>query len=104
MILSLPTGSLKGFTRYLMRILPKYKNSNAIVTRFTLKKASSNTGIAYSQAQFSVDRVLTSEEYALISEMSEQVKELSVNVGYDTEETSVPNVDPETGEIIEPLS
>ena len=36
--------------------------------------------------------------------MSEQVKELSVNVGYDTEETSVPNVDPETGEIIEPLS
>lgn len=43
MILSLPTGSLKGFTRYLMRILPKYKNSNAVVTRFTLKKANSNT-------------------------------------------------------------
>ena len=48
MILSLPTGSLKGFTRYLMRILSKYKNSNAVVTRFTLKKASSNTGIVYS--------------------------------------------------------
>ena len=31
MILSLPTGSLKGFTRYLMRILPKYKSSNAVV-------------------------------------------------------------------------
>ena len=104
MILSLPTGSLKGFTRYLMRILPKYKNSNAVVTRFTLKKANSNTGIAYSQAQFSVDRVLTPEEYALVSVMSEQVKELSASVGYDTEESNAVNVDPETGEIIEPLN
>lgn len=54
-----------------MRILPKYKNSNAVVTRFTLKKANSNTGIAYSQAQFSVDRILTLEEYALVSVMSD---------------------------------
>lgn len=94
MILSLPTGSLKGFTRYLMRILPKYKNSNAVVTRFTLKKANSNTGIAYSQAQFSVDRVLTPEEYALVSVMSDQVKELSASVGYDTEEANAVNVNP----------
>lgn len=48
MILSLPTGSLKVFTRYLMRVIPKYKTSNAVVTRFTLKKTSSNTGINYS--------------------------------------------------------
>ena len=33
-ILSLPTGSLKSFTRYLMRVIPKYKNSNAVVTKF----------------------------------------------------------------------
>lgn len=104
MILSLPTGSLKASTRYLMRILPKYKNSNAVVTRFTLKKANSNTGIAYSQAQFSVDRVLTPEEYALVSVMSDQVKELSASVGYDTEEANAVNVNPETGEIIEPLN
>ncbi len=39
-ILSLPTGSLKSFTRYLMRVIPKYKNSNAVVTKFTLKKSS----------------------------------------------------------------
>ena len=104
MILSLPTGSLKGFTRYLMRILPKYKNSNAVVTRFTLKKATSSTGIAYSQAQFSVARVLSPEEHALIAAMTEQVKAMSVNVGYDNEDTVPPNVDPETGEIIEPLN
>lgn len=98
MILSLPTGSLKVFTRYLMRVIPKYKTSNAVVTRFTLKKTSSNTGINYSQAQFSVERALSPEEYQLISAMTEQVKALSKNVGYDAEDTL--NIDPETGEII----
>ena len=104
MILSLPTGSLKGFTRYLMRILPKYKSSNAVVTRFTLKKAKSKTGIDYSEAQFAVSRVLSPEEHALIATMTEQVKTMSVKVGYDSEDTVPPNVDPETGEIIEPLN
>jgi len=103
MILSLPTGSLKGFSRYLMRLIPKYKTSNAVVTRFTLKKAASNTGINFSQAQFSVDRVLTPEEYALISAMTEQVKTLSASVGYDTEDRLL-DVNPDTGEIIDPLT
>ena len=102
-ILSLPTGSLKGFTRYLMRILPKYKSSNAVVTRFTLKKATSGTGVIYSQAQFSVVRALTLEERTLIAAMTEQVKAVSMNVGYDAEDTIPPRVDPDTGEIIEPL-
>ena len=104
MILSLPTGSLKGFTRYLMRILPKYRSSNAVVTRFTLKKAMSGTGIAYSQAQFSVARVLSPAEHELIAAMTEQVKGMSMNVGYDTDDAVPPNVDPETGEIIAPLA
>lgn len=102
LILSLPTGSLKAFTRYLMRVIPKYKNSNAVVTRFTLKKSSSNTGINYSQTQFAVERALSPEEYSLISAMTEQVKALSRNVGYETEDSL--NIDPETGEIIEPLN
>ena len=107
MILSLPTGSLKDFTRYIMRLLSKGKKSNAVVTRFTLKKATNNSGITYSQAHFSVDRGLTTEEYALISGLTEQVKTFSTRVGYDTEPTSdtlIANVDPETGEIIEPLA
>ena len=85
-ILSLPTGSLKSFTRYLMRVIPKYKNSNAVVTKFTLKKAVSGTGMSYSQAQFAVERALSPEEYPLIAAMTEQVKALSKNVGYDTED------------------
>lgn len=104
MILSLPTGSLKDFSRYLMRQLSKSNKSNSIVTRFALKKATSGSGITYSQAQFSFDRKLSPEEYALVSALSDEVKALSQNVGYDTQESAPVNVDPETGEIIEPLA
>ena len=107
MILSLPTGSLKDFTRYLMRLLSKGKKSNAIVTRFMLKKATNASGIAFSQAQFTVDRNLTTEEFALVNALSEQVKAFSTRIGYDAEsvpENSIPNFDPETGEVIEPLA
>ncbi|MDD4592673.1 MAG: hypothetical protein PHG06_19940, partial [Parabacteroides sp.] len=64
-----------------MRLLSKGKKSNAVVTKFTLKKATNNNGIAYSQAQFSVDRNLTGEEFALISGLTEQVKTFSARVG-----------------------
>ena len=65
MILSLPTGSLKEFSRFLMKQLSKGNKSNMIVTRFSLKKAVNGNGIAFSQAQFSFDRKLTKEEYVL---------------------------------------
>ena len=63
------------------------------------------SGIAYSQAQFTIDRPLTSEEQILINRLSEQVKQYSRRVGFDTEEPAEagPLVDPETGEIVEPL-
>lgn len=102
-ILSLPTGSLKDFSRYLMRQLSKGNKSNMIVTRFSLKRATNNSGIAYSQAQFAFDRKLTAEEYVLISSMSEQVKTLQKALGYDSDDSAAVNVDPETGEVIEPL-
>ena len=104
MILSLPTGSLKEFSRFLMKQLSKGNKSNMIVTRFSLKKAVNGSGIAFSQAQFSFDRKLTKEEYALVSSMTEQVKALQNTVGYDTDEVATVNVDPETGEVIEPLN
>jgi len=64
LLLSLPTGSLKELTRFLKRLLSKGRKSNSVVTRFSLKKAVNSGGIAYSQAQFTVDRVLTPEEHA----------------------------------------
>ena len=108
LLLSLPTGSLKELTRYLKRLLSKGRKSNSVVTRFSLKKATNSGGLAYSQAQFSVDRVLTPEEHALIEKMTEQVKAYSNQVAFDYETASEGyaeemSVDPETGEMIEPL-
>jgi len=108
LLLSLPTGSLKELTRYLKRLLSKGRKSNSVVTRFSLKKATNSGGLAYSQAQFTVDRVLTPEEHTLIEKMTEQVKAYSQQVAFDYDtatEAGVEDisVDPETGEIIEPL-
>jgi hypothetical protein len=49
LLLSLPTGSLKEFTKYIKRLLGKGRKSNSVVTRFSLRKATNSGGIAYSQ-------------------------------------------------------
>lgn len=103
MLLSLPTGSLKEFTRYIKRLLSKGKKSNSVVTKFSLKKAVNSGGISYSQAQFAVDRLLTPQELALIENLSTQIKAYSGNIGFETDDAASPTVDMETGEIIEPL-
>ncbi len=103
MILSLPTGSLKEFSRYIKRLLSKGRKSNSVVTRFSLKKTTNNSGIAFSQAQFAIDRQLTPQEYALIEPLSEQVKVYGQDFGYETESNDTPAVDMETGEIMQPL-
>lgn len=111
LLLSLPTGSLREFTRYLKRLLSKGRKSNSVVTRFSLKKATNSTGLAYSQAQFAVDRVLSPEEHAIIENLSEQIRAYSKQVVFDYDVTLDPDddavegmgYDPETGEVIEPL-
>jgi len=108
LLLSIPTGSLRELTRYLKRLLSKGKKSNSVVTRFSLKKATNSTGLAYSQAQFSIDRVLTPDEYSLIEKLTEQVKAYSKQVSFDYDGAVVDdagdiNIDLETGELIEPL-
>lgn len=86
-ILTLPTGSLAEYSKYIMRLLSKGKKSNSVVTAFSLKKAQNSGGITYSQAVFAVDRDLTAEELAAVSRMSEQVKATanSVDVADDAE-------------------
>lgn len=106
LVLALPTGSLKEFTRYIKRLLSKGMTSNAVVTRFGLKKATNAGGIAFSQATFAAERALNPEEYTLISSLSEEVKKRSKQIGiaYDTAvHEDLQEVDPETGEIIESI-
>jgi hypothetical protein len=112
LLLSLPTGSLQEFTRYLVSLLTKGRKSNAVVTRFSLQKATNKGGITYSQVKFAVDRVLTAEEYAQVQRLSEQIRNISLNVGFEEDapppdEVLPPDVDPETGEYlgdVEPLA
>jgi hypothetical protein len=105
LMLSLPPASLKSFTKYLKFLLTKNRPSNSVVTRFSLKSATSGN-MTYSQAVFSVDRALTAEEYAAIQPYSEQIKAYAAQVGFDTDSTVMDEdmlIDPETGEVIEPL-
>lgn len=102
--LSLPTGSLKEFTKYVKRQLSRGRKLSRIVTRISLKKASSASGITYSQTVFSFDRMLNSYEAENVVSLVEQVKQYAANLtvaslgGYE----DAP-VDPEIGEIIAPL-
>ena len=90
-LLSLPTGSLKPFTKYLQSQISKGRASNTIVTKFALKKATNSGGIAYSQATFVFERSLTSEEQTAVKALSEQVKSYAATVGME--------IDAETGEV-----
>ena len=87
-MISLPTGSLKEFSRYLMRCLTRGYKSNAVVTRFSLSKATNKGGIAYAKAVFRMERKLTEDEMALISRMSDQIKEISQKVGFEEADTT----------------
>ena len=99
-LLVLPTGSMKEFSVYIKRLLAKGKKSNSVVTKFSLKKVTNASGIAYSQAQFAVDRVLTAEEMPFVQAMSDQVKSFATRVAYDDAPGEV--IDPETGEVYDP--
>ena len=77
----------------------------SVVTRFSLKKTVNAGGIAYSQAQFKIDRPLTEAELTAVSQLAEQVKEYAKHTAtspVDLEEfTDVPTpFDPVTGEIV----
>ena len=103
LLLTLPTGSMKEFAVYIKRLLAKGKKSSAVVTRFSLKKVQNASGIAYSQAQFAVDRALTDAEMPYITEMAEQVKVFANRVGYEADPAVAEVIDPETGEVTRPL-
>ncbi|MBE6095102.1 MAG: hypothetical protein E7199_06510 [Schwartzia succinivorans] len=90
-ILSLPTGSLKEFARYLMHCLPNYGRSCAVLTRFSLTKAINKGGIAFSKAQFRMERPLTETELAAIEPLIEQVKIISKEIIIDEPMDDVPS-------------
>lgn len=107
MMLNLPTGSLKGFTKYVQSLLTRGKRPHQVVTKISLRKASNSGGIDYSQAVFKAVRTLEEKEQQNIDSMSEQMKNYAANLTtaalVNPEDGDNPFVDAETGEIIEPL-
>jgi len=79
-ILSLPTGSLADFSKYITRLLSKGSKSSAVVTKFSLKKAQNAGGISYSQAVLSVERDLNPDEQKIVDRLAEQVKALAQRI------------------------
>lgn len=70
-MLSLPTGSLRSFMNYVKSNLSKGRRLNQVVTKITLKRATNLSGIAFSQAVFTFDRVLNDEERAAVGHVTE---------------------------------
>lgn len=81
LLLTLPPTSLKNLANFLAkRVLGKGRKSSEVLTKVTLKKATSGQGIAYSQAAFSVAGVLPGELAEQMKQYAEQVKPLTRGV------------------------
>ena len=74
-VMLLPTGSLQNFTKYIQSQMFKARKLSNVITKITLKKATNKTGIPYSQAVFSCERMLTADEQAKVDGMNEFIKE-----------------------------
>lgn len=80
LLMSLPTGSLKSFTAYAKRLLTKGRKLNGVVTKITLRKATTAAGIAYSQAVFTVVRALNADEKKAVGVVAEHMKAYAGNL------------------------
>lgn len=105
-VLSLPTGSLKEFTKYVKRQLSKGRRLNQVVTKISLKKATSSSGIAFSQAVFSMGRPLEGAEKEAVAILTEQVKGYAANYNASAliANEDNPFVNDENGEVMEALN
>jgi len=104
-ILNLPVGSSGAYKSYVKHLLTQRSSLSRVVTTISLKKAMSESNIAYSQAAFKFVRSLTDDEVNALAPMVEQMKNYAANLSTAdlTEDEDTPLVDPETGEVLEPL-
>ena len=93
------------YKNYIKHILTQRQSLNSVVTTISLKKATSENNIAFSQAVFKMVRPLTAEERTSLAPMIEQMKVYAANLSVSDIvcDEDAPLVDTETGEVIEPL-
>lgn len=105
-ILNLPVGSSGAYKNYIKHLLTQRSSLSRVVTTISLKKAMSDSNIAYSQAAFKFVRKLTDAEIEALVPWTEQMKSYAANLTTAdlVADEDAPIVDIETGEIIEPLN
>lgn len=79
-IFSVPTSSLNDYSSYVFSLIKKGRKLNQVVTKFSLKKATSGTGITYSKVVLAYDRDLNEAEKENIAKMTEQVKSIAYTI------------------------
>lgn len=104
-ILNLPVGSSAAYKSYVKRLLTQRNSLSRVVTSISLKKAMSDSNIAYSQAVFKFVRTLTDKEIESIAPLVDQMKTYAANLTTADliEDEGTPCVDTDSGEVIEPL-
>lgn len=103
-VITVPPTSLKPLSDYLAkRIVTKGLRSYGVVTKLTLKKATNNTGITYSQLQFSLSEKLTPEQTEIMKSYGESIRTVTRNIDFMDVEDEVPE-SPAESENITPLS
>jgi hypothetical protein len=94
-VLNLPPTSLKNFNNYLMkRVKPHGLTTWQVVTKISLKRATSKAGISYSEAVFSGVRRLSQEELVkaaqYVKEMRQRTRAVDIGEEYATEAEEAP--------------
>ena len=83
--------------------MTKGLRSYGVVTKLTLKKATNNTGITYSQLQFSLSEKLTPEQTEIMKSYGESIRTVTRNIDFMDVEDEVPE-SPAESDNIAPLS
>ena len=76
-LMIVPATSLKSVREYMTRLISNGKTLASVVTKFTLVKAQSQSGITYSQLALSYVRDLTAEESGRVAGVASTLKEVS---------------------------
>jgi len=88
-VISLPPTSLRNFSDFITRkILQGGLLSWQAISTVKLKKASSSTGIEFSQAVWKLEQILDDESAATMKEYSNKIKELARTLSVEDVEAS----------------
>lgn len=94
LLLTLPPTSLKNFANYLAkRVITKGKRSHEVVTKIALKRATSRTGITYSQASFALAGILAPEAAEKVAKYAAEIKPITRRLAVAADEYFVENGD-----------